>query len=96
MKHKKRRKALPLVAICLSLAGIAAYVFLGSYRDLQFYNNKIDDLKSQIAEQQKISKQLDEKEKLYTSEDYIEKVARETLGLVKSDEKVFKNYNDKQ
>ncbi len=96
MKHKKRRNPLLILAICAVLLRIVAGAFAESYRDLSFYNREIDSLEEEISNQKKLSKELEEKEKLYASDDYIEQVARETLGLVKSDEKVFKNYNDNQ
>ncbi len=94
MKHKKRRNPLLILAICVVLLRLVAGAFVESYRDLSFYNREIDSLEDEISNQKKLSKELEEKEKLYASDDYIEQVARETLGLVKSDEKVFKNYND--
>lgn len=94
MKHKKRRNPFIILAVCAVLLWVVAGAFAESYKDLSFYKHEIDNLKEEISNQKELSKELDEKEKLYASDDYIEQVARETLGLVKSDEKVFKNYND--
>ena len=38
---------------------------------------------------------LDKTEKEYSSDEFVEKYAR-ILGLVKPDEKIFRNYNDKK
>ncbi len=48
-------------------------------------------LQAQLSEEQARSIELEKQQEYYTSDSYIEKVAREQLGLVKPDEVVFKN-----
>jgi len=74
---------------------IVAITFIRQQGEINDYNNKIEDINSQIAYEEKHSKELEEKSDLYSSDDYIEKVARDELGLVKADEKVFVDANSK-
>ena len=59
------------------------------------YETEIESLEKQISEQKKYSKELEKTKKEYSTDEYIEKRAR-SLGLVKPDEKIFRNYNDKK
>lgn len=74
---------------------IVAITFIRQQGEINNYNDKIDEINSQIAYEEDQKKTLQEKEELYSSDDYIEKVAREELGLVKADEKVFIDANSK-
>jgi len=60
--------------------------FAGSIFDLYKLNCQKDDLKVQLAKLQAKNLQLKEKIKLVKSDSYVERVAREELGLVKKDE----------
>lgn len=57
----------------------------------QINNNKekIDDLTAQIAEQEQKLKTLEELKDKVDTDEYIEKVAREKLGLIKENEIIF-------
>ncbi len=92
MKKKKRLfpKVLLLFTVCLFI-----FVFVGKYNELKSYRQEIDSLNAQISEQEKYGKQLDKASKEYKSDEYVEKYAR-SLGLVKPNEKIFRNYNDKK
>lgn len=74
---------------------IVAITFIRQQGEINDYNDKIEEINSQIAYEEKHSKELEEKSELYSSDDYIEKVARDELGLVKADEKVFVDANSK-
>lgn len=74
---------------------IVAITFIRQQGEINDYNDKIKEINSQINYEQEHSKELQEKDELYSSDDYIEKVARDELGLVKADEKVFVDANSK-
>lgn len=93
MKHKKH-KIFGKVTL-FSLICVLGCIFYGKYTALTDYRNEIDSLKSQIAEQNEYGKELDKTAEEYSTDEYIEKYAR-MLGLVKPNEKIFKNYNDKR
>ena len=92
MKKKKRNtffKIVILFSVCLF-----ASLFFDKISSLKSYNKEIEALNAQIVEQEEYSKQLDKIAKEYASDEYVEKYAR-SLGLVKPNEKIFKNYNEK-
>lgn len=94
MKRKKRKGLFGKITI-LTLICLVAGVFYNRYTDIKEYNDKIADLENQITRQEEYSKELSEISKEYSSDEYIEKYARK-LGLVKANEKIFRNYNDKK
>lgn len=50
---------------------------------------EIDRLREQIAYEQKRAEEIDNMHESMDSDEYIEKVAREKLGMIKKDEIVF-------
>ena len=94
MKRKKRKNIFGKIVV-LSLICVLFCVFYHKYIGLEEYRNEIDRLQSQIAEQKEYSKELEKTAEEYSSDEYVEKYAR-ILGLVKPDEKIFRNYNDKK
>lgn len=94
MKVRKKKNIFPKIILC-SLVVLLCFVFYGKYSELLDRRSENEDLKAQISEQEEYSKELDKKKKEYSSDEYVEEYAR-TLGLVKPDEKIFRNYNDKE
>ena len=72
-----------------------AFTLIRQQGEINDYNEKIDNINTQITEQEGYSEELAQKDEMYSSEDYIEKVARDELGLVMADEKVFVDANSK-
>lgn len=93
---KRKRVLIIKVSAFALLLAIAVNVYVGYRRDISVYNERIEELDKQIAEQKEYSKELDITGSEYMSQENVVKIARETLGLVKSGEKFFKNYNDNQ
>ena len=90
-QQKQRSKALWIVPIFMLLF-IPAVVFqvvhqMGTLAQLRQEDTA---LKSQLAQEQERSVELENQKAYYSSDSYIEEVAREQLGLVKPDEVVFK------
>lgn len=52
---------------------------------------RIEQLQNEIAREQERSKQLEEYEKYVNTKQFVEEIAREKLGLIYPDEKVFKS-----
>ncbi len=82
------------IGILLSVF-IFACLFISKYANLNSFRKEINSLNEQISAQEEYSKELDEISKEYTSDEYVEQYARD-LGLVKPNEKIFRNYNDKK
>ena len=93
MKKKKRGAFLKLTFVLAVF--LFSCLFYKGYSALSECNKKKEQLNDQIAQEEKNSKELDKTIKEYESDEYVEKYAR-TLGLVKPNEKVYRNYNDKR
>lgn len=89
---KKKKGNIMSKAVIFSLICVLAFVFYTKYTALKDYRNEIDNLKGQIAQQREIGRELDKTAREYSTDEYVEKYAR-ILGLVKPNEKIFKNYN---
>ena len=92
---KLRMKIAPWKLVILAVVCICAYALCSKYAGLSEYREKIDYLSAQIQEQKEYSKELDKISRQYESDEHVEKYAR-SLGLVKPNEKIFRNYNDKK
>jgi cell division protein FtsB len=93
-KVKKKKRNTVLKITILFFVCFFASLFYNKFSSLKSYNKEIDALKAQIAEQEEYTKQLEKVSKEYDSDEFIEKFAR-SLGLVKPNEKIFRNYNEK-
>lgn len=89
-----KRKAIVRIGILLSVI-IFACLFMSKYSNLNTLHKKRDALNEQIAAEEEYGKELDATAKKYASDEYVEQHAR-SLGLVKPNEKIFRNYNDKK
>ena len=93
-KKEKKEKSFAFKVVCIFMVIFTVAVCAVCYNQ----NQTLEDLKqeavaleSQIEEQKKEKLSLESKQTYYESDEYIEKVAREQLGLVKSGELVFVN-----
>lgn len=57
---------------------------------LDYYNNRLESLEAQIEEEKARTIEIRETEEYMKTDEYIESVARDKLGLVKENEIVFK------
>lgn len=92
---RKTRKWFRLIFFLVVIA-ISGNVYFAYSKDVAMYNLQIEDLDRQLAKQKKIGAELDGTGDIYSSQENVEKIARETLGMVKTGERFFKNYNDNQ
>jgi len=77
--------------IIFALAFITLAVFLPSYSQMQDLKERNLSLENQIAELELKKKNLEEEqEKLINDPVYLEKVAREKMGIVKEGEVVYR------
>ncbi|MBE7038265.1 MAG: hypothetical protein E7404_05100 [Ruminococcaceae bacterium] len=89
LKRRIRKKLTVNKVIALIFLCAVAVILIKQQSNINYYNNKISNLKSQIAAEEELSEDLKKKSAIYSSDYYIEKVARDELGLVMPDEKVF-------
>lgn len=95
MISKKHKRIFTIVFLSVILI-IAVKVYVDFRSDIASYEKRIDDLEQKLDEQEQYKNELDNTEDVYSSQEEVERIARDTLGLVKSYEKFFKNYNDNQ
>lgn len=87
-KEKKKKVSVPAVAVSLVTVFLLAK---GVMQQPQITENKekIEELNSQIAQQEQKIDNLEELKSKVNTDEYIEKVAREKLGLIKENEILF-------
>lgn len=91
-KVKKRRKS--GVYMITSVVFVLCFIFVYNSFDMksQIRNNAEveEDLRSQITQQEELKEELIKESEYVQSDDYIEEIARDKLGLVHKNEIIFK------
>lgn len=93
VKTKKQKSLTSIIVICFMLV-FSAVVGINYYTQMKVLADlKLEEanLLAKMQEEEHKNVQLQSKQDYYASDAYIEKVAREQLGLVMPDEIVFKN-----
>lgn len=101
VRAKKRRKEsmanrMALIGITMVVLSLAIAVHLKGYdlkRQYSSYENRAANLEAQLAEEKKRSEDLKQYGVYVQTKQYIEKVAKEKLGLVNKDEILLKPRN---
>ena len=95
MKRKtKINKKLIRSILLVLVVYLICNAFYGVFAQINDYNDKIDVLNKQLAEETKINNSLkEEKLNVHSDENYRE-IARKTLGLVEPGVKVYINSKD--
>ena len=90
MKWQRKKKKISWFRLgLLSLIGYFAYLCIGQQYQLYATNREAEAVQHQLEQMRQIRQELsDERERLNDTA-YIEKLAREQMGLVKSDEVPF-------
>lgn len=93
-KIKKRKKSLSMIHI-VSIVFIAYFgiTFFNQQIKLNKYNSQIEMYTKEIEAKQYLVDYYNDKNENITTDEYIESVAREKLGLVKPYEKVYIDSN---
>ena len=87
-------KKTKLIFIAVALFSVYFTVtFIEQQNLINSKKKQIEDINQKIADEQKINEELNKSKEIIGSDEYIEKVARERLGMVKSGEKVFVDTN---
>lgn len=89
---KKKKKSRFGFVLLLVVFIYFAYIFAGQQETLFNKAAELDRIQSKKAEEEKMNEKLTEEQKQIDSDEYIEKVAREKLGMVKKGERVFFDY----
>jgi len=70
-----------------------AYVMIDQQKILYVRDMEMADIQNKIKEEEKTGQELQKHKDTLDSDEYIEKVAREKLGMVKQEEKIFVDVN---
>ena len=90
-KSSKINKIYFLTMIFMILS-FSSYLFY-KYDNLMKYNQKIEELEKEIDIANKTNEELQYQTEYKNSNEYIEKVARDKLGMVKNNEIIFYDNN---
>jgi len=69
------------------------YVFIDQQKLINAKTNEMQNLQNKIAEEERINEELKQQKEMINTDEYVEKIAREKLGMVKRGEKVFVDVN---
>lgn len=95
---KGRSKARKNNLTGMLLISTVALILLGNFlmqertlqRRLDYYDSHVESLKSELEAEQARTKEIEETREYMKTDEYIESVARDRLGLVKENEIIFK------
>lgn len=85
----KRKKSRFGLFILLIFALYFAYEMVGQQKMLYSKSLEMQKIESKVKEEKKVNEDLVKEQQTMNSDEYIEKVAREKLGMVKEGERVF-------
>lgn len=85
----KKGKATVGIFILLVIFLYLSYIAVNQQGLIYAKNQELNKLEEKIAEEKKINEELKKQSKMIESDEYIEKIAREKLGMVKKNERVY-------
>lgn len=85
----KKGKATVGIFILLIIFLYLSYIAVNQQGLIYAKNQELNKLEEKIAEEKKINEELKKQSKMIESDEYIEKIAREKLGMVKKNERVY-------
>jgi cell division protein FtsB len=86
--NKGKRSPL-LVFALLVIFLYLSYIAVNQQQVLNAKNLTLDKLEDKIEEEAKLNEKLSKERDMIQSDEYVEKVARERLGMVKKNERVY-------
>ena len=89
----KRATVITLSVIVISII-IGIYIYTDYTKNISMPQKQEQELLRKKEELQQERTELDGAPDVYSSQALVEQIARDVLGLVKSDEKFYKNYNN--
>lgn len=92
-KGKKSLWGVMFTIVLIILSIYSAVTMIDQQKILVAKNNELKSIQSKIEEENKLKDELTKQKETVNSDEYIEKVAREKLGMVKHGEKIFVDVN---
>lgn len=85
----KRKKSTFGVFVLLAIFLYLSYIAVGQQKLLNAKGLEMSKIENKIQEETKTNEELKKEKEMINSDEYKEKVARDRLGMVKKDERVF-------
>ncbi len=87
---RKNKKTILLIRV-LTVVGVFAIAggIVDNYSQISIKNRELETLKAEYVAQEAVNLDIQRTIQLTDSKDYIEKIARDKLGFVYPDEKIF-------
>jgi len=92
-KREKKRKGKIILFLTLCGLGYFTYTFVGQEQIIHEKQSQITSINHKIDDEKSKNTELKKQKELVSSVEYVEKVAREKLGMVKPGEKIFVDVN---
>lgn len=91
-RHKKQNMAamLCIMAVMCVLLAVICVMNAGLRQKIETNNAVIAGLEAEIEEEQSRTEKIEEEKKYMDSDEYVEKIAHEKIGLVYDNETIFK------
>lgn len=97
LQNKKRKKPIRIRHIIIFLVVVnIAYTLIAQYITIRKSKAQEAQIKAQIEQTKEENRRLKEELELMQSDEYMEKLARERLGLIKPGEVSFVDVNNKE
>lgn len=89
-RRERRTGVFMITGVVLILCFILTYNSFDMKASLREKSAEIEELQAQVDEQEQLKEELAKESEYINSDDYIEQIARDKLGLVNDNEIVFK------
>lgn len=86
---RKRKKSKLGLVVLMVIFIYFAYTAVGQQKILYMKDAELKKVQSKIDEETEENQKLKEQQKALDSDEYVEKIAREKLGMVKTGERVY-------
>ncbi len=86
--NKRKKPPFMILVLCLAFLYFS-YLAIGQQRILDAKNLEMAKIEKKIEEEERANEELKREIEIIDSDEYKEKVARERLGMVKKNERVF-------
>lgn len=89
----KRKKSKVGIILLTGFFIYCSYIVIEQQRILNARNSEMISIQKQIEEEEKQNKELKKQREMINSDEYVESIAREKLGMIKKSEKIFVDHN---
>lgn len=87
-KNKRKKSKLGFIVL-LAIFAYFAYIAVGQQEILHLRAQELQKIEDKIDEEAKLNEELKKEQDQLSSDEFIEKAAREKLGMIKKGERVY-------